>query len=153
MISLLPLLVEHSRRSPSYWGLGWEGMAVAATLWEAMKRAPYRWSPLCLSLQSKAEPWVCQCAFSRSVVACSRYPKSGYSYWGYNREAAWTRTVQTYMMTTGACTSTGCSIKLCERLVERWEGEKKARKEKEKEKKWYLLSFSSQLRGSENENC
>lgn len=62
-------------------GLGREGMAVAATLCKMANRTPYRWSPLCLSLQSRAEPWVCQYASSGFAVACSRCLKSGYFYW------------------------------------------------------------------------
>ena len=62
-------------------GLGREGMAVAATLCKAANRTPYQWSPLCLSLQSRAEPWVCQYASSGFAAACSRCLKSGYFYW------------------------------------------------------------------------
>lgn len=80
MICLLTLLMA-PKAFLYLMGFGCEGMTAAATSREATNRAPYRWSPLCLFLRSKAEPWVCQCAFSRFVVACSRCPKSGYSYW------------------------------------------------------------------------
>lgn len=62
-------------------GLGREGMEVAATLCKAANRTPYRWFPLYLSLQSRAEPWVCQYASSGFAAACSRCLKSGYFYW------------------------------------------------------------------------